>query len=109
MNEPAADRTALDVALDPSNDQTVQVDAIIAVYRALANPRRLKILAALRNPKTVAQLRVECDEHDPGSHLRDLVVIGLVEKIDGSFPVRWIRRPDATARLETLARRTVRA
>ena len=94
---------ALDVALDPQADPTAALHAAVAVFRVLANPARLTILAALDDPATVPQLRVATGLTDPGSHLRDLEVTGLATKVPGTFPVQWTRTPDLSLRLSRLA------
>lgn len=95
--------TALDVALDPQAESAAALHASVAVFRVLANPGRLTILAALNDPATVPQLRVATGLTDPGSHLRDLEVAGLAAKVAGTFPVQWTRTPDLSLRLSRLA------
>ena len=104
----SADTDALTVALDVSVDPEVALAAAVAVFRVLAHPKRLMVLRALTEPKTVAQLRVECEISDPGSQLLDLSVVGLVERVAGSYPKRWQRVPGSARRLDTLRKLFVR-
>ena len=90
------------MALDAAADPEVALAAAVAVFRMLAHPKRLMVLRALTEPKTVAQLRVECAISDPGSQLLDLSVVGLVERVAGSYPKRWQRVPGSARRLDAL-------
>lgn len=102
MEAHASQQGALTVALDQNADDALALAAAVAVYRVLANPNRLRVLRALSAPKTVAQLRVELQITDPGSHLQDLAVVGLVERVTGSYPYRWELVPGAAERVSLL-------
>lgn len=97
-------RDALSVALDGATEPSVALAAAVAVFRTLANPNRLTVLRALSESKTVAQLRVECEMPDPGSNLKDLEVVGLVERVARSYPVQWQRVSGSAERLSVLTR-----
>ena len=96
---------ALSVALDETAAHEDALAATVAVFRALANPNRLVVLQVLSEPKTVAQLRVELQIADPGSKLQDLEVVGLVERVDDSYPVQWQRIPGVAGSLVELIER----
>lgn len=104
MDASAAHRDALTVALDTSTEPAAALAAAVAVFRTLANPNRLRVVAALDEPKTVGQLRVHSQLSDPASCLRDLQVVGLVQKVAGSYPVLWQRVPGSGERLGVLSR-----